>query len=442
MFAQFTNFIGRHLALVLLSVLAIRSAFLGVVDLDLLGDESYYWDWSRQLDWCYYSKPPMIAWLVALFTWVGGDNVFAVRFPATVLGTVSLGYLFAMTKELYGVAAASIALLIMLAMPSSVLVNFLMTIDAPLTCFWMMSLYYLQRALFAEDKNAWLWAGMATAMALLSKQVAILIPMMLLTYVLFRPGRHHWLKHGFLLYMMPVGISLVPILWWNQQHDWVMFRHSGGHFGTKENFAGAGRLQGAAEFVAYQLLLATPVLFAMMVSMSIKKMVDFAKLDDKGQFLLLMGPVLLIATLGLSLMQKVQGNWSTPFYYSGIILLAGQGLTDVWMKWLKIGIVVGCVMVLLTYALPLSVQLLPIQNTAFDPTVRFKAWQQIAQVVEKVRQEHLADTKHSPLITVGHRFLTSELAFYLPDHPRVYRYEASGQITSQYEVWQGAGTQV
>jgi len=31
--------------------------------------------------------------------------------------------------------------------------------------------------------------------------------------------------------------------------------------------------------------------------------------------------------------------------------------------------------------------------------------------------------------------LASQLGFYLPDHPYVYRFEASGLVVSQYEVW-------
>jgi hypothetical protein len=38
-------------------------------------------------------------------------------------------------------------------------------------------------------------------------------------------------------------------------------------------------------------------------------------------------------------------------------------------------------------------------------------------------------------MTLGHRYLTSELAFYLPHQPRVYRWVEGGTIQSQYELW-------
>ena len=36
--------------------------FLWKCPLDLAPDEAHYWDWSRHLDWSYYSKGPLVAW--------------------------------------------------------------------------------------------------------------------------------------------------------------------------------------------------------------------------------------------------------------------------------------------------------------------------------------------------------------------------------------------
>ena len=39
------------------------------------------------------------------------------------------------------------------------------------------------------------------------------------------------------------------------------------------------------------------------------------------------------------------------------------------------------------------------------------------------------------LVALGHRDITSHLAFGLPDQPRVYRWESQDRISSQYEMW-------
>ena len=58
---------NKRFFLLLALTTVFRLAYLLSVPLDLAGDEAYYWDWSRQLDWGYFSKPPMVAWIIAIF---------------------------------------------------------------------------------------------------------------------------------------------------------------------------------------------------------------------------------------------------------------------------------------------------------------------------------------------------------------------------------------
>src|SRR5262252_11177376 len=53
--------------------------------LELVGDEAYYWLWSRHLDLCYLDKGPAIAWIIAAGTALFGQTVFGVRFFAVLL---------------------------------------------------------------------------------------------------------------------------------------------------------------------------------------------------------------------------------------------------------------------------------------------------------------------------------------------------------------------
>ena len=55
----------------------------------LSADEAHYWEWSRRLDWSYYSKGPMVAYLIALSTRLGGHTESWVRLPAVLLGTAT-----------------------------------------------------------------------------------------------------------------------------------------------------------------------------------------------------------------------------------------------------------------------------------------------------------------------------------------------------------------
>ncbi|MGZ5000019.1 MAG: ArnT family glycosyltransferase, partial [Methylomonas sp.] len=380
---------------------------------------------------------PMVAWLIGAFTWLLGDYAAIVRLPALVSGTIFLWFFHATAKAFYGPRGAAFSLLLILATPINVLANFLMTIDPPLYCFWMMSLYYLRRALFDQDQKAWLWAGCASAGALLSKQVALALPLMLLVFIVLDRRRYAWLRREYLLYLFPMLLAAVPILLWNQQHDWVMFGHSKGHFGAHEAVSMFRRLQQTRDFLLYQILLVSPVIFIMALISSLQAGFRLKSLAAEQQFLWLMGPALMLGVLLLSLMQKVQGNWSMPFYFSGLILLAGNWLAGRWKKSLKIGLFLGYLMVALTYVLPLLLPVFNLQNTAFDPTTRFKNWQETALNIHFERLVVQEDLKNTFVVALGHRYLASQLAFYLPDHPKVYRFEESGRVISQYEVWPG-----
>ncbi len=431
------SWIDARLPLLLLAVMVLRGSFLAINGFDLIGDEAYYWDWSRQPDWCYFSKPPMVAWIIGSFTWLLGDHTFTVRLPALLLGTLFLGYFHATARAFYGARAAALALLIVLATPINALANFLMTIDPPLYCFWMMSVYYLRRAVFDNRPRAWLWAGLANAAALLSKQSALIIPLMLLIFLLADGQRRYLLKSQFGFYLLPIAIAAVPILWWNQQHDWVMFGHSKSHFGNHDPVDVIKHLQWARDFLLYQVLLVSPVMCVLVLISSVQSALGFRQLSAEQRFLWLMGPAVLLGVLLLSLLQKAQGNWPMPFYFTGLILLAGKWQAGAWKKSIKYGLLLGYFMVGITYVLPVVLQLLNLQNTAFDPTKRFKSWQELAINVHFERlisQPNLEDTF---VVAMGHRYLASEMAFYLPDHPKVYRYETSGLVQSQYEVWPG-----
>ncbi len=48
----------------LAALLVLRVGFNLVSPLDLYADEAQYWRWGDTLDWGYYSKPPMIAWVI------------------------------------------------------------------------------------------------------------------------------------------------------------------------------------------------------------------------------------------------------------------------------------------------------------------------------------------------------------------------------------------
>src|SRR5438067_13939778 len=70
--------------------------------LDLAPDEAHYWHWSRNPDWSYYSKGPLVAWLIRgscelfgdLSVRLVGTEMLAVRLPAVASHAVLLAGLY------------------------------------------------------------------------------------------------------------------------------------------------------------------------------------------------------------------------------------------------------------------------------------------------------------------------------------------------------------
>src|SRR6266436_4065318 len=86
----------------LLLVLTSAGLHLGYLayqcPLNLAPDEAHYWDWSRHLDWSYYSKGPLVAYLIRAGCMLAGTwsrhltatDMLAVRLPAVVCGSLLL----------------------------------------------------------------------------------------------------------------------------------------------------------------------------------------------------------------------------------------------------------------------------------------------------------------------------------------------------------------
>src|SRR4051794_22906885 len=152
-------------ALLILAAAAGHVAYLALAcPLDLAPDEAHYWDWSRHLDWSYYSKGPLVAWLVRLSCELlgaaserlTGNLTFAVRVPAVACGSLLLAALYALTNQVFARPRLALAVVAFgLTLPAVAVGSTIMTIDAPYTCCWAWALVFAHRAV--TGKSAWAW---------------------------------------------------------------------------------------------------------------------------------------------------------------------------------------------------------------------------------------------------------------------------------------------
>jgi len=430
--------------LLLCCITLIRLGYLYVAPFDLGHDESYQWDWSRNLALGYYSKPPLIAWVHAASTALLGISPFAVRLPAIVFGAIGLIGFYLCGRRMFNGEVAFWAVAAWLATPGMAALGVLMTPDVLLICFWCLALYTLWRAVDSQGSGAfwWLLTMLFVGLGSLGKQMMLIFPPLMLTYLLFSEDRK-WLKTKWpWLTWFGSLLFLLPPLWWNVQNGWITFKHTAGHvepLGTSV----LDHFKTFAEFVGGQMVMLTPVTWLLLMLLLASLLLKLLRWSKQTKFLFLFSGLGLFAFVIYSFKQEANMNWPGTFYPAGILLLAawgrGQvsaGFFDGLRTWFPRGIKFGVALTLLVYLLTFVLQLSFIPLGKIDPLRRNKGWQELgAQVGETLQQQPRPEQTFvlSPL-----RKYSAEVAFYMPGHPTTYKWPGNPpRINSQYELWPG-----
>ena len=76
-------------AFILIILFMVRMIAIVVSPLDLGVDEAQYWLWGQTPQLGYYSKPPLIAWLLSGSDWLLGSSAAAVRSLSALLHLIT-----------------------------------------------------------------------------------------------------------------------------------------------------------------------------------------------------------------------------------------------------------------------------------------------------------------------------------------------------------------
>src|SRR6266568_5113943 len=114
------------------TITAARLIWLAVQPAGLYPDEAQYWFWAQHPAFGYYSKPPLVAWLIALTTAAFGDSEFAIRLAAPLLHAATAGIVYAIASRLYDRRTGFWAALAYVTLPGVSLSAFIISTDAVL----------------------------------------------------------------------------------------------------------------------------------------------------------------------------------------------------------------------------------------------------------------------------------------------------------------------
>ena len=443
--------------------------------LDLSPDEAHYWEWSRRPDLSYYSKGPMIAYLIYIGAAIFGDTVFGIRIPAVIFSVLSSVYLFKLAGLMYkddapatsggelqegirgnpiGLSSALLYQIIPLFAPFGIL----FTIDAPFLFFWIFSLYLFWKAVQSEGpgestrSGIWIWvlAGLSIGLGLLTKYTMAFFYLCGFLFLL-RSEKRYLLKTWKPYVALAVGcLAFSPVVIWNMQHDWITVRHTAGQAHVAEGLKIS--LKSFLEFFGSQVGVITPVLFGMMFYALFK--LQKGCRGVRSAFLFYFSVPVVAFFLLKSLQGKVQANWAMTGYITGIIalvrcfsgssrapgdgadaLMCGNGVklpaprTSRLLYFLGIGL---ALFVTAVSHYPSLVNL-PLR---LDPSARLRGWKALGEEVGRIYESMpgTATGKGDVLIFSDSYQVASELAFYVKGHPKTYAINL-GRRMNQYDLW-------
>lgn len=420
------------LMLVLVGLSVVRIVLIRLHLIDLSGDETHYWDWSRRLDWSFYSKPPGVAGIIRLGTLLFGDTPLGVRGPAVAIFFAASLTLYRLARRIYDETTAVRATLVMQIVPLVMAYGIGMTPDTPVVLLWLLALLLLHRAVDKGRAADWLGLGTALGLGLLCKYIMVLFYPAALLYLLTGRQRRHRLASPWPYAAVILSLLfLAPVLWWNSQHAWVNFRHDAGHANV-----GAGLSLDLPEFgifLATQLGVISPVLLVMMVIALIVR-----RKDDPLSFWMSM-PVL--AGFCLKALQgKVQANWPLVGYLAGPMAFAatylrGYAKHNVHVRRFTVAAVVVPIVFIVGAVGMVGTEpslMTWLGKPEWDPARRLNGWETLGQEVGELR-----DSIEGPCFILSDKYMvSSSLAFYTPGRPITYCLNIRRRM-NQFDIWPG-----
>lgn len=317
------NWFARTLILVA-AVTAARLILLAFNRTDLFVDESQYWLWGQNLDFGYYSKPPLIGWVIRAVTdLAGSDSPFWVRAPGAILHAATALILAALASRLFGPRAAFWTGISYVTVPFATVGSLLMSTDTIMAPCYAAALYFWF-ALSETRRPAFAFlAGIAIGSAFLAKYAAVYFLLgAALAAILVPAFRIGW--RNLALFLLAFALIISPNVVWNLTHDLTTVSHTMDNVGwvREGDTTSSLSLARMLEFFAGQFAVAGPILFAALLLSLIG-----GKLSDSQRALLAFAlPVLVIVTVQ-ALLSKAYANWAVATYFPGV-LVAVSWLVD------------------------------------------------------------------------------------------------------------------
>jgi 4-amino-4-deoxy-L-arabinose transferase-like glycosyltransferase len=396
-------------------VLIVRVVGLVATPLELGPDEAQYWQWSRSLEFGYYSKPPLVAWTIWFTTALFGNDEWAVRLGAPFAHTATAAILALLAARVAGPVAGAWAGALWITMPVVWLGASIITTDTVLLPFWALALYALARALEARDAGqnrailVWcLVMGTAIGIGALAKYAALyFLAGLAAGVVLSARVRALIVGPGGLVAALGVLAALGPNLLWNAANGFMTV----GHTVDNANIgARMGLLPETLEFLGSQFALVGPLALTGSVWVLVSWRRRFDPSDARADLrvvLLALATIPIIVISIQAFISRANANWAATAF-PAIVVLTAWGLSALRPGRLLLAAALGLQLVVgaAFTALTVSPQLVDGVGLA-NAVKRARGWEATAAAV----RARLADGTHTAVL-VDSRLVYHQLIYY------------------------------
>ena len=387
---------------------AIRLAVLIVSPLQLYPDEAQYWFWAQTPDFGYFSKPPLIAWIVWITTSIFGDAEWAVRLGSPLIHAGTALMLYAIGKRVGDARLGLWSALAFATLPGVAYSSGLISTDVPLLFCWAVALYAFLRAM---DEPGWRWpllCGIAVGYGLLAKYAMLYFIIGAVFAALISPKARGVVFGWRALAILALGILLLgPNIAWNAVHGFPTV----GHTESNADWSHARfNVMGALGFFASQFGVSGPVLMAGFLG-ALWKLARGPRRPEPELVLaaFALPPILIITVQGF--ISEANANWAATAYVSATPLAIAVLLATArrWALWLSFAID-GLAMVLLWVGL-----VSPAAGAALgggNALKREEGWRQLGHALVSV-----ARAGHYDAIAIANRSVVAEMTYYARPRP-------------------------
>ena len=192
-----------------------------VINMQLFGDEAFYWLEAQHLNWSYAEVPGWNPWMIRLGTEIFGNHYFSLRLFSYLSFIGSLYAAFLLAKEF---AVKAQKTLIILSIPLLVLIATMALPDVWLLFFVLWLSYFFVKSIKYNKIKDWITLGLLLAMSFnVHVRMWIWLFFAGIAFVALYYKEPRVLKPALML-ALPLGLlGLLPILYFNARHDFALF---------------------------------------------------------------------------------------------------------------------------------------------------------------------------------------------------------------------------